>query len=303
MLVIDSCAIISDEYMSNFIKIRSAAYGIFTAVLINILLAVLGGIRLYDVVLENSFGAYAFKGGFVNKNYFSISVFSSFVGIYVFAKFVRPILADIFVIGLNTILMCLGNTRTVFILLILFIVLINLDAIKAINKKHRIVIIILAMGIVIISSYFLYFKITENSNSYMYRVNGLIRYLNIFGNDMFHLIFGNAEMAFASKTYVLNVRAITGWDGTQELALLNIIIKNGILGLLGYVIIIYRYLILIFKTKIWEFKIIMITIISILLISSLVENYMVNIHSIFGVFCYLFMSSICGIRYKYEQIN
>ena len=78
-------------------------------------------------------------------------------------------------------------------------------------------------------------------STYAYRFRGLLNYLNYYNGDSFHMILGNAESFYdKSNSYVMAVRSTTGYDGSLEMAWLNILIKSGLLGVLAYAFIFIR---------------------------------------------------------------
>jgi hypothetical protein len=136
-----------------------------------------------------------------------------------------------------------------------------------------------------------------SSSTYGYRFRGVRNYLKYAWGDWYHLIFGNAEMAWSGlgEHYVQTVQKVVGWDGTYEMGFINTLIKNGILGLIGFAwMYIYFVRVTMGSKKRWP-KVINLSVLSVLLVSSLVESFVCNIHSIFGVYCYLLMAGVCGM--------
>jgi hypothetical protein len=142
-----------------------------------------------------------------------------------------------------------------------------------------------------------YLLVVKSSSTYGYRFRGVRNYLNYAKGDWFHLIFGNAEMAWsgAGAHYVQTIQKTVGWDGTYEMGFINTLIKNGVLGLGGFAVMYVHLIRVTLKSKKSEFCRMNLTLLSVLLVSALVESFVCNIHSIFGVYCYLVMAGFCGM--------
>ncbi|HGA1410952.1 TPA: polymerase, partial [Streptococcus suis] len=114
--------------------------------------------------------------------------------------------------------------------------------------------------------------------SYAHRVNGLINFFEYYRNDWFHLMFGAADLAYGDLTldYAIRVRRVLGWNGTLEMPLLSIMLKNGFIGLVGYGIVLYKLYrnVRILKTD--NIKTIGKSVFIIVVLSATVENYIVN---------------------------
>ena len=117
--------------------------------------------------------------------------------------------------------------------------------------------------------------------------------------DLHKWLFGIASQLYDQNlNYVLQFRSIFGYDGTMEFALLDILVKNGILGLSGFVIIFVRNIKMALQANNWEYKTACIAIMVMLLVSSLVETYIQSIHSPVGIYCYLAVGGLAGLCNK-----
>lgn len=198
---------------------------------------------------------------------------------------------------IEIILLVLSNSRGGYILFITFLLVVNFDKLKLIKKNQRLPLMIVVLLITALGTLYFYTKYVLTSGSYDIRLQGLENYIQRYSNDNFHLWYGNAEMAFRDSglSYEENVRSIVGWNGTTELSILSILIKNGILGLIGYIIIFTLKILDCISLRQSKEKIFMISTIVVLLTSALLENYIVNIQITFGVFCYIGMSVLYNI--------
>lgn len=179
--------------------------------------------------------------------------------------------------------------------MIVFIFVCCVNKLKKFDWRLSFLIIsVFAFAVISFASFF-YTSYALKSGSYLYRVQGLINYLNYYSNDSFHILFGSSEMAFRDPTidYATAVRSVIGWNGTVELSILSILIKNGIIGLCGYLLIYIRWLLISLKSD-FTIRNYYLAVYSTLLVSAFVENYITNMHVLFGLMLYLILSCFSG---------
>ena len=101
-------------------------------------------------------------------------------------------------------------------------------------------------------------------------------------------------MAFDSSgaSYEENIRSAVGWDGTVEVAYLNIIIKNGLIGLVGYFMIFKVYINQIFNLHNIKIKIMMYAYLVAFLVSGLFEAFVGDIKLPFSMLSYLILCNV-----------
>jgi hypothetical protein len=89
------------------------------------------------------------------------------------------------------------------------------------------------------------------------------------------------------------------------MAVLNILIKSGILGVIAYIIIYLRIGKNIITTNDWACKTGMVAVTVTMLISSLVEAYIQSVHCIFAIYGYMVISGLYDLskRNEYQRIN
>ena len=135
---------------------------------------------------------------------------------------------------------------------------------------------------------YLYNNILINIKTYAYRMRGFQNLLDYMLDDSKRLMFGISDIAYADNgnTYVNNIRSFLGWEASVEMAHVNILIKNGLLGVFPYI--------MIYKSYISEKKYlnsvdksILLALIILMLISGFVETYIVSIHYVVGPVLYL----------------
>lgn len=122
-----------------------------------------------------------------------------------------------------------------------------------------------------------------HSETYAYRARGLFNYIRTFGDDLFHMLFGNVHLAYEDPRYGYEeaIRRATGWDGTLELSLLSVLIKNGAIGLVAYALIIFIWIDRIrLEQNSWS-KGALVSLALPLAVSAFVENYIVNVNIVY----------------------
>lgn len=293
MIVIVFSAIIFEGFLISFKDIRNLSYAILYGVVISFVLAICTGIGLFD----GSEGTLGFNGGILFKNYFGSDVLAVFIGLFLNAKYGCKYRLDKYVMAVCVILIFLSMSKGAIMLFFFFLFAFSLDKVRKIKREQRNKILFIIAVVVMISSVFFYVNYAMNIDTYMYRIRGLLNYLDYYEEHIYYMVFGSAEMAYEKDVpYVDAIRSTVGWDGTLEFAWLNILIKNGLLGVVGYIIIFIRsYNVMFFKTNDWSLRTPCFAITTICMLSSFVEPYIQSIHAVFGVYCYLIMASLCGI--------
>lgn len=305
MFILASFAIITEGYIKTFKHISVASYGIFIGIMVSIIIAIIFGGTLVDASSEGLIGTNAFTGGLDNKNFFSGATLGVFSGVYLYNRFYKKSKSNIIIMLFSILMLIASNSRGGYILFIIFLVISNFNVIKKIKKNQRKMLVALFFVLIFFGVLYFYNIVAVNSSNYMYRVNGLLNLIDYYINDYFLIFFGASNIAFIDndQSYNENVRSVLGWDGTTELVLLNIFIKNGLMGLIGYMIIFIRVIKVAINAKKWEYKISILAIVIMLLMSSLVETYMVNLHLVFGVFCYITIAGLCGMVNSCKNTN
>jgi hypothetical protein len=291
-----ACAFWGDGFLCSTKHLRSVSYAVLLGVFVSLVLAVVGG---HEIVTSNEgfLGyRYGFTGGIKYKNYLAADMLSVFIGLYLYGREIERKRIDRFIMYLSGIILFLSGSRGGYALFALFLVGINVDKIRMIAKQHRKLFFagILIAGIVVFAA--LYTKVALNSATYMYRIRGLLNYLNYYRGDTFHLLFGNTESIYDQElSYVYMVRFIVGWDGSLEFSWLNVIIKSGLVGVIGYALLYFRYVVVMFSTNEWRMKSVIFALVITMLASSLVEAYIQSVHAVFGIYGYLVLSGRVGV--------
>lgn len=278
---------------------RRLAYTIFGSIVFSAVLAIVSGIGIVDSVDSVEGGLFAFSGG-LNlgmkfKNYFAADLIAVFLGIYFYYRNVEKKRIDKIMLCIIALLIFMSNSRGGILLFVVALLMLNYRVLGKIAKKQRklLVVVIFVVG-AFVGLYF-YNNVILNVSTYAYRYRGLVNFLNHFSDDRYHMLLGISEKVYDQKLdYVLSVRTITGFDGSLEMAWLNILVKSGLLGIVGYVLLYVEWIKITVKKKDIVKKTELITIITVLLFSSLVEAYIQSMHCIFAIYLYLMINKICN---------
>lgn len=296
MIVLWSFIFIAGGYVDTYELIRKISYSVLYGVLASFILAKNG--EYPCTTTSEGIGSFvsAFNGGIQYKNYFAADMLIVFIGLYVYRRDFRKKQIDLLFMLISFLLLLSSGSRGGYILFAVFLCSINIEKVKEITATQRKIFICALFMMAIIAFVILYKKIALNSETYMYRIRGILNYLTYYEGDAFHMLFGNSEKVYDQKmSYVYTVRSIAGWDGTLEFSWLDIIIKNGLIGAIGYVLVFIYFIAGYMKEENWKNKSLIISIIAVMLCSSLVETYIQSVHAVFGVYGYLILS---GIRNK-----
>lgn len=316
MIALATYIILSGNILNNYKDIRLASYGMIAGTIFTTIIALITKTNMNETIRDEtySFLNTGFTGGMQFKNYYAATILASFIGIYLHYKNQEKNKIDFVFLIILCILEILSGSKGGYLLFITFIISEQLARIEIknkikISKYAKYIGIVITACLSIIALKWGYENVLLKSDTYAYRIRGVQNYIDYVKNDPFHLLFGNAEMAFSSSNYVQNIRdflnknEIAGYNGSYEMGFINTLIKNGIIGLIGFFIC-YIYFIkkaLSFCKK--EHKITILSILLVLLVSALVESYVCNIHAIFGVYSYILIAGIICMGENEKNID
>lgn len=272
--------------------LRSISYAILNGVLLSMLLAVVSG----ETLITTSEGIFGFTSGFTGgikyKNYFAADLIAIFMGLYFWGKKHGYKSIDKLTIAFVLVALVFSGSRGGYAIFALFLIGTNFEKINKTSKNQRNILLLGCLFVFLIVFWTLYSSIALKSATYSYRIRGLNNYITYFAGDTFHMLFGNSERFLTGDVdYVYAIRSTVGFDGSLEFAWLDVLVKNGILGVIGFIIIFIRYFRIMLRTNNKENKTLLLAVLLPLLGSSLVETYFQSVHAIFGIFCYLLLSS------------
>lgn len=316
MLVISFVAIMGGNYLCTMGAVRSASYGIFAGTVVTTKIALISGTELLETAYEGWI-PFGFTGGVLYKNFYAVFLLGSFMGLFFYYRYEKRSRFDLIMMAVQLVLILLSNARSTYLFLLLFLMIMFAPRLlrpvmkwrivqKAIGfwkacKRPRKIAVICGIGVLFVLGVILanYVLVTVSA-TYAFRARGLGIYLNHVKGDWFHLIFGNAKLAWGdpSVDYVTALRGVLGWNTSYEIAFVNILVKNGLLGMLGFVLLFAYIGVTVWKQGDNDSRLMCFAVMAVLLLSAFVESFVSNIHGIFGVYCYLLMSGICGMSRK-----
>lgn len=127
-------------------------------------------------------------------------------------------------------------------------------------------------------------------------MRGLSNLVDYLLQNSRNLFFGISDIAYANTgySYTTNIRQFLGWESSVEMAYVNILIKNGLIGFISYILIFNNFLSDCKRCTVTNQSIVK-SLVIVLLISGMVETYAVSIHYVVGPVMYCL---IRGITYQ-----
>lgn len=308
MLIIWGCIYWGEGLYDKISVLCNISYTIIAAVVISSISAILSNHTIITTSEGIGSFAFGFTGGIVYKNYFAADLLAAYIGIFYYCKYYKKSTLNKILCFLLFIFIFLSGSRGGLVLFLIFYLVVNFEKLRNMFKTQKKLMLFLFVFVFAIAFIYAYQNIALKSATYILRIQGLTKYLDLFIHDKFHLFFGNSENVYDQQLdYVYTVRDMFGWDGSLEFAWLDIIIKNGIVGVIGYVIVFCRFFQSFGKCKNTREKSLIIAVTITLLASTLVETYAQSVHGVFGIYCYLLLASLhgnafnlncCGRKYK-----
>ncbi len=303
MLAISVSALLSEDYLNSYQRMKIASDAVLCGTIVSLVLALFEGYSVVRRHSEVTVGyAYAFSGGMSIKNTFGAEMVVVFIGNYIAERYDRRTISRKIIMVYAILMLLLSNSRGAVMMLMMFLLSRHISIVRSISKRQRkqvtITLVMLCAAIFLV----LFQEIALNSFNYMMRIQGFLNYINHKDTNLIRLLLGNAGEVYSTEfDYVTQFRRIYGWNGSAEFAMLNILIKNGLVGLFGYVIVFYILIKTFVKSESWEYKTVGIAIAMMLLLSALVEDYIQNIHSPVGIYCYLVMGGFAGMSVRNQR--
>ena len=293
MVAIIMISTMSEGLINSTKSIEMMSDAVLIGVFLSMLFCIAYGKSITMPTAEATLGiALAFNGGIKDKNIATMMIVV-IISQYIILKQKHYMTKkQLLIIIFSLIILLASNSRGAWINMLVFLIMLNYK--KILNMAVPVMIIVILV---------FYFEVILNSSTYMYRFNGLINFFEKFGDDPYRMWFGIADLVYDQKNdYVFTYRELTGWDGTLEIAWVNILIKNGLFGIIGFVLIYIRAIKTAIKSTNKLNKTILLAIIVMLLASSLVATYIQTIHGVMGTYCYLLMGYLSGLINKKSDV-
>ena len=304
MVIISVIGILSTKVINNISDFKKISYCLLFGVFISFVLGIIFHASMTTLAVEGISSSFGFNGGLQHKNYFAITIFLSYILLYISQKYGDKTQIASYLLWFQLFLIIISNSRTVYLLLLLFWIVSSCSKILSkIKTQQKSLFIVIILVFLIICSRIFYNLYIMRSDSYTIRLQGIINYFNYYSSDFFHLFFGNAELGFGDSThdYTYNIRSVVGWNGTVELPLLSVMVKNGYLGLIGYIMIIILDIFRLKQVTNSDIKVLGFSILAPLLLSAMVENYITNINIVFMPVCFCILSSVLNLNQKFKK--
>jgi hypothetical protein len=292
------CSVLGDSFINSLRLIKLSSIGILIGLCVSFILAVAFNISVVSVgdpTLEGVFGmSFALSGPMQYRNVFSMELFAVFVGLSTVycCSSVRKT-RELCSLILLAVAIFFSNSRGVLILMALYLVTLNISKIIKFIRKNKLIAAVLCIALIIFGL-FLYYSIATSIN-YGYRLIGLSNAFHFLFMDRFNLLFGASRILFSEGSNYLTIfRELTNY-GMPDMALVNILIKYGLFGFLGFSAIFIKYLYFAINLKSCTIKNSIISIVIIMLVSSLVYVDIQSVHMVFGIYCYLILAGLYGM--------
>lgn len=292
-IIISILSTCSGSIINSNKRIKLVITSIFTGIIINTIIGFITGsvgITIHDGII-----GILFLCGFSVKNYCGGIWMVLFILNYTFYMRENKLNSRkcIYALIINIIFLILSGSKGACILCIIFIFAVNYS--KFVNlklsQKRLFSFIILICSIVF--GVYVYKNILINIDTYAFRMRGFENLLNYLLSDFRRFIFGMSDIAYANnnRTYVYNIRNFLGWESSVEMAYVNILIKNGIIGYIPYICIFKKYLKNIKNLKKTD-RYLLFALIIMMLVSGFVETYIVSIHYVVGPVLYCLLNGL-----------
>lgn len=286
-MIMISFVLVSGNLLTDIEDLRVCSYAIFFAFIIATVLAIATNTPYYTYRTEDM--KYAFTAGLGHKNYSGAAAFAALTGIYINKHFGKRIQGDTILLFISLSLIIVSQSRTVWIMTGVFFFLAKSDFIIKMIKKNKIAMIILGTICLVVSVNVL----KTLSMSFYYRFLGMIDYFSTYLREPRQFLLGNAGIVYSSKnTYQLNLLSAFGGMGTTEMGLFNILVRNGFIGLISYILILASFYCTVEKRKKTDYLRIALLLIVPLIVSAFSELYIVSIKLTYTVFCWCSISCL-----------
>ena len=278
----------SEIFIDNNAKIKIIGDALIFGMLINSIIGILTGTLGLHYNSGLSFIKILFLSGMKVKNYCGGIWLTSYILYYVHYYINGTLKKHRIRFAILTILLLLSGSKGAILLAIIFLFCINYKKIFNFKGKQGKLVYAIIVVLIITGGVYVYNNFLVNISTYAYRMRGMNKLLDIYKNDVSKLIYGMSNIAYDNTgfDYTINMRNFFGWDASVEMAYVNILIKNGLLGLLVYFIV-FKDIIKKYKNTSRKTKSIVYSILVVMLLSGFTETYIASIHYVVGptLFC------------------
>lgn len=288
-----SFALMSQSILSTNKRIKIAANAIFGGAIFSAFIGLITGTLGFSLESDESIVGILYVSGFQVKNYCGgIWLLLLVLNYIYYMRNGRLGHKERTVLALFLLLIVLSGSKGALVLSMIWILLINFDKILKLKKNQKRIFVFLAGIIACLIGVYIYNNILINVYTYAYRMRGLSNLVDYLLQDLRNLFFGISDVAYANTgyDYTTNIRQFLGWQSSVEMAYVNILIKNGLLGF-----IIYCFVFLHFykesKYMVAENGIVL-SLIAVMLVSGFVETYIASVHYVVGPVIYCLLNGL-----------
>ena len=283
-----SFALMSQSILSTNKRIKIAANAIFGGAIFSAFIGLITGTLGFSLESDESIVGILYVSGFQIKNYCGgIWLLLFVLNCIYYMRNGRLGHKERTVLALFLLLIVLSGSKGALVLSMIWILLINFDKILKLKKNQKRIFVFLAAIIACLIGVYIYNNILINVYTYAYRMRGLSNLVDYLLQDLRNLFFGVSDIAYANTgfSYTTNMRQFLGWQSSVEMAYVNILIKNGLIGYASYILIFKDFLGDCKRCTVTDQSIVK-SLVIVLLISGLTETYAASIHYVVGPVMY-----------------
>lgn len=293
MLFIAIFAVYGRFAFNNFTQVYQATRVILYGCMVSLILSFFTGTELVTNALDTtSLFKIGFNGGLQHKNYYAAVLGICIIATYQYYKYVKKLYRLVLIMIIEIILLIATASRGGLLILLAYCAVEMMSIMDKLKGIQRSVVRIIWVAFIIAIAYVIYVILVENSSTYMYRTRGLDNYFKMFRLDSRAIMFGISGLVYSGEDYGTTIRSMMGWDGTVELSVLNVFIKNGMVGLIMYIILFFTYIKAYLTERKKNYRFTYIALFVSALTSTFVENYMVNTNVVYGPIVYCILASM-----------
>lgn len=283
-----SFALKSQSVLSTNKRIKIAANAISSGAVFSALIGLVTGTLGLTLGSDESIVGILYVSGFQVKNYCGGIWLLLFILDYIYymrnGKFGHK---ERTLLAIFLLLIVLSGSKGALVLSMIWILLINFDKILKFRRNQKRIFIFFAGIVACLIGIYIYNNILINVYTYAYRMRGLSSLVDYLLQDSKNLFFGISDIAYANTgfSYTTNMRQFLGWQSSVEMAYVNILIKNGLIGYTSYILIFKDFLSGCKRCTATDQSIVK-SLVIVLLISGLTETYAASIHYVVGPIMY-----------------
>jgi len=278
----------SDIFLSENKQIKIIGDAILTGMIVNSFIGIITGTLGFGYNANESIFKITFLCGLKIKNYCGGIWLITYMLYYVYYLREGTLNKHRIKFLVLVLLLLLSGSKGACFLTAIFVLSINFKNILNFKEKQGVVFYTILIPLIIFLGVYVYKNVLINIPTYAYRIRGMQKMFDIMKNDISKLMFGISNIAYADTgyDYTINMRNFLGWDASVEMAYVNILIKNGLIGILIYLKI-FKDILNKSKNITKLDRNIVICIVIVMILSGFTETYIASIHYVIGpaLFC------------------